>query len=354
MAAFARMLFYVVFAAIGAGLGAAVVAFLLDGWAVQGQRLGRLVKRLGPLLLATAGALLGSWGGARLGGTPWGVLLGAVVGAFVGFRIGRALGGGSLDREARLAYLRALVSAAAAEGRIGPERTRILVRAATRLFGEKEVAESDIEALMRTAQQQPNSPREAAQFARRLPPELQGVLAYDVLSLLYAGGRLSQGERLWLDDYIEAGAIPDRSILKFFDRRFDRHSEQRPQWLEELELPPDADAEQIKRAYREKARQYHPDKHANLPEHIRELTESKMAAITDAYQKLMEAQDGASGTLQFRHAERPESFEKPSKGPFECACWLCGSEHRIEEDEDPAAERCTDCHALLGVASEPG
>jgi hypothetical protein len=54
-----------------------------------------------------------------------------------------------------------------------------------------------------------------------------------------------------------------------------------------LNLPPDADQETIKAAYRKLANQYHPDKVSHLGKEFRDLAEQKFKDIQEAYQKLV-------------------------------------------------------------------
>jgi hypothetical protein len=56
---------------------------------------------------------------------------------------------------------------------------------------------------------------------------------------------------------------------------------------EVLDLPPDADQETIKAAYRKLANQYHPDKVSHLGKEFQELAERKFKEIQEAYQKLV-------------------------------------------------------------------
>ena len=54
-----------------------------------------------------------------------------------------------------------------------------------------------------------------------------------------------------------------------------------------LNVPPGADQEEIKTAYRKLASQYHPDKVAHLGKEFQELAEQKFKEIQEAYQKLV-------------------------------------------------------------------
>jgi uncharacterized membrane protein YkvA (DUF1232 family) len=55
---------------------------------------------------------------------------------------------------------------------------------------------------------------------------------------------------------------------------------------EVLNLPPDADQEAIKAAYRRLAKQYHPDRVSHLGKEFQELAERRFKEIQEAYEKL--------------------------------------------------------------------
>ena len=54
-----------------------------------------------------------------------------------------------------------------------------------------------------------------------------------------------------------------------------------------LNVPKGASSEEIKKAYRELANKYHPDKVLHLGEEFRELAEKRFKEIEEAYRKLM-------------------------------------------------------------------
>jgi DnaJ like chaperone protein len=56
-----------------------------------------------------------------------------------------------------------------------------------------------------------------------------------------------------------------------------------------LNVHPDDDVETIKKAYREMAVKYHPDKVANLGPEIQKLAEEKFRAVNDSYQAIRKA-----------------------------------------------------------------
>lgn len=61
-----------------------------------------------------------------------------------------------------------------------------------------------------------------------------------------------------------------------------------------LELPPGAPLEEIKSAYRDLAKVWHPDRYHNETERLRLKAESKLKEITSAYRLLLESAAGES------------------------------------------------------------
>ena len=63
------------------------------------------------------------------------------------------------------------------------------------------------------------------------------------------------------------------------------------QWYANLELEPGASLDDVKQAYRELMRRYHPDKHLGDPERHKAATELA-ASLTEAYQALVKQLEG--------------------------------------------------------------
>jgi curved DNA-binding protein CbpA len=53
-----------------------------------------------------------------------------------------------------------------------------------------------------------------------------------------------------------------------------------------LGVPPSANFDAIKAAWRKASQQYHPDKHEGLPERLRKAAEAEMKRINEAYRFL--------------------------------------------------------------------
>ena len=109
-----------------------------------------------------------------------------------------------------------------------------------------------------------------------------------------------------------------------------------------LGLPRNANEEQIKRAYRELAKKYHPD---NFPDaSMRELAEEKMKEINEAYDMLMRKNGGNSEYSKFEFAKIREMINQRNF-----------SEAEIKLDSMNAADRNAEWHFLKGcVLSQSG
>ena len=55
-----------------------------------------------------------------------------------------------------------------------------------------------------------------------------------------------------------------------------------------LEISPDASDEEVKKAYRELAKKYHPDKVAHLGEEVKRAAEEKFTRLNAAYEAIKE------------------------------------------------------------------
>lgn len=70
-----------------------------------------------------------------------------------------------------------------------------------------------------------------------------------------------------------------------------------------LGVTPSADDEEIKRAYRELARKYHPDNYQNNP--LADLAEEKMKEINEAYDAVNKMRTGGGSSYQASYQRQP-------------------------------------------------
>ena len=87
-----------------------------------------------------------------------------------------------------------------------------------------------------------------------------------------------------------------------------------------LGVSPDASDEEIKKAYRELARKYHPDNYQNNP--LADLAEEKMKAINEAYDAITKqrAGRGSGGGYQTSYQQQG-SYQRQSRSSGPPAAW---------------------------------
>ncbi|MBO1319595.1 J domain-containing protein [Acanthopleuribacter pedis] len=111
-----------------------------------------------------------------------------------------------------------------------------------------------------------------------------------------------------------------------------------------LGLPSDADAKQVKTAFREKSIAYHPDRNQNASPELQALAAERFHQIKQAYQAIQN--QGAMGKLYGKQGE-PAGLFHPDGGEVAC-CFVCGQKARLPQDQSKHARaRCPKCQALL-------
>eukprot|EP00435_Cladocopium_sp_Y103_P017544 s1533_g4.t1 len=111
-----------------------------------------------------------------------------------------------------------------------------------------------------------------------------------------------------LKQHVEIGAGPHSSpeVLRAWRRRQDECCRQLPQdHYETLGLPPLAEPEEVRRAYRDLARRWHPDKHQSRSLDLRDRAAQRFTRIRHAYEVLSDEGLKQSYDTQLRHEARP-------------------------------------------------
>jgi hypothetical protein len=89
-------------------------------------------------------------------------------------------------------------------------------------------------------------------------------------------------------------------------------------YYERLGVPPDAPAQEVKRAFRRQMARYHPDKVQHLAQEFQDLAARRAAELTEAYRVLMDpAARAAYDEALKRGAEPPEPPRTASRAPDE-------------------------------------
>ncbi len=235
------------------------------------------------------GKLLGAAAGQALGG-PLGALIGAAMGHVL---VDRPLDRAPLkpvETQSAAFTIAAIALAAklsAADGRSSEAEFRTFQR----LFSVEPGEAENVARFYRFAQKSPHGFELYASQAR----DTLGVgnpLLVDLLDCLFmialADGRIDAQEQAFLDIVAERFALSPQCYAQVKARYRIDHS--CPYAV--LGLEPDAGPDEIRAAYRQLARQHHPDRHMaeGAPEPFLKVAHARMAAINAAYRDLMQAQ----------------------------------------------------------------
>jgi DnaJ-domain-containing protein 1 len=110
-----------------------------------------------------------------------------------------------------------------------------------------------------------------------------------------------------------------------------------------LEVPRSATVEDVKRAYKKKAREYHPDSHAGAAETLKRLAAERFSRVGEAKQTLL----AALGDVPLV-ARAPSGGLVPAEDrPAQVRCFGCGASRPGAGVEAAHQARCPKCLALL-------
>ncbi len=286
-----------------------------------------------------------------------GLIVGLIGGYFFGNWLGGQIGWTGEVHEAnvnvRLAYVTVLVAAAKSNGHISDKEEKEILRATRALFSSLGYGQdADVQELFRGLSGENIPIENVIAIIRDLPPQIHQALQFDILKILFSSGNLASQDEAWLNQIVGSGSFSDWSMLQFFMRLNGNSDKSREAALQELGLDTSASLEDIKKAYKKKASEYHPDKLHNVPPQIKALAEAKMASINSAYHELT-GKRASAGQFYFRDETGDRSFALSQPADFVCTCWLCGTKNRIPQKASLPSARCGECHALLGTEFDP-
>ena len=138
-----------------------------------------------------------------------------------------------------------------------------------------------------------------ADFRRRFGYEPRLILLELIYRVIYVNERVSEQELATLQriaDFLEIRAYDHQAIRAKYQARsrgVESEGGREARYYQILGLAPGAGFAEIKAAYRELSKQYHPDKVNHLGEEFRKVAEEKMKEINEAYQHLKKRFPGA-------------------------------------------------------------
>lgn len=179
------------------------------------------------------------------------------------------------------------------------------------------------------------------------------VVNRGILSLLAADGPLNATELDWFRRFHAAAGTHEDFVgllVSLYAGRSRQHDQSPSKWELLLEVPKGADQETIKKAYRRKVSEYHPDKLASVSEGLKRLAEEKVKEINDAYERLTapgHVTEDVPDLLVF-DGQDWKSLKSVQVGVVLC-CPMCAQKNRLPDKESGAIARCGACHAYLGL-----
>lgn len=235
------------------------------------------------------GILVGGAAGLALGG-PFGALIGAALGlAFIDGPAARRKLATPPDKQVTftIAALALAAKMAGADGTTSPAE----LQAFEQLFrvepGERRMARRFFEVARTSTDGFDAYAVQTAQLLGRGSPLLENLLEA-LLLIALADGDLHAREAEFLARACSIfGFSP--SVLAALQRRYGHADASDP--YEILEVAPDADAQEIRRAYHRLAKRHHPDRHIaeGTPQEVLQLAEARMVMINLAYEQIMNA-----------------------------------------------------------------
>lgn len=240
-----------------------------------------------------------SWLGAGIGagiGMVIGGPIGAGIGAWLGHSVGNIKTAMTGQREAQTVFFVSLFSMLAkmakADGTVSTEEADLInhiAKTQMNMDAEDRKAARDI---FNNALNDSHSIYDYARQYRQVMQNRQMLeMVYRLLfAVAFADRKLDHEEDLILRE-IPSHLGLDSSIYKRFMKEFQGKKTDIGACYEILGCTPDSNDEEVKRAYRKKCIEYHPDKIASkgLPEGFMQFAEDQMQQITNSYSTIMES-----------------------------------------------------------------
>lgn len=247
--------------------------------------------------MALQGKLIGAGLGFFLGG-PLGAVLGGIIGHFVkDAPLGEGLqprGAGPWQdprvrqQQEEFYFVASLVGILTAMMRADGEVRREEVRAIRTFFTDRlgyrgESSEIVRELIKQFLQQGVDLDALCLDVARKADYATRLLLVECLLDVAMADGQMHAEEQRVFDRVTSLLGVPESDLARL------RAQSDGGRDFEVLGVPPTATAEEVRAAYRELAKKYHPDRVAHLGEEFRELAHKKFLEIQESYERIRTA-----------------------------------------------------------------
>jgi len=305
------------------------------------------------------------WNG-KLSGAGWGAAIG-MLGGPVGAMIGAAVGGWighqddtedeAIEQLANItdSIMAIYAGAVHAKGNIHPKviKRMLSLMDEIRLQLLPQIEVQEFRGIVESSLAEPVDHETCAQIFASFSDEVQSNVFRGVLSILAADGHIGDCDYNWLSSLVAyAQADPDMLQLNmmFYTRNVNQQDQNAAEAAALLEVSPNCGEAELKRAWRAKAADYHPDKLVVVPAPVRKLAEEHICKVNAAY-------DILSGKNRKNILKDAVLLSSPStildaammtNGQI-AHCFLCDQKNRIPSADNLADSRCGKCYSLLAI-----
>jgi len=242
-----------------------------------------------------------SWLGAGIGagiGMVIGGPIGAGIGAWLGHSVGNAKAAMAGQKEAQTVFFVSLFSMLAkmakADGKVSSEEAELINHIAkTQMNMDTEDRKAAKDIFNNALNDDYSIYDYAKQFKQVMQNEQMREMVYRLLfTVAFADKKLHQEEERILKE-IPPHLGLDNSMYKRFYEEFQGQKTDVSECYEILGCTSDSTDDEIKRAYRKKCVEYHPDKIASkgLPDGFMKFAEDQMQQITSAYSTIKDSRN---------------------------------------------------------------
>ena len=234
---------------------------------------------------------LGKWIGGGLG---W--AFGGPIGALIGFTLGSMFDGTQLssvttsigpsrttEGDFKMSLLVLMACIMKADGHVYKSELAVVKRFLVTNFGEQGALDA-LQILKGLLEQDINESEVAMQISMNLNYSSKLELLHLLFNIAYADGEVVASEMATIQRISNIFRI-DRLDFESVKAPYMKHVDR--DWAyKSLEIEPTATNEEIKKAYRNMAKKYHPDKVNDLGEDVKKSATEKFRSINEAYENL--------------------------------------------------------------------
>src|ERR1035437_5944523 len=233
---------------------------------------------------------LGKWIGGGLG---W--AFGGPIGALIGFTLGSMFDGTNVsvstsmrsnsttEGDFKMSLLVLMACIMKADGRVDKSELAVVKKFLVANFGEEGALDA-LQILKNLLDQNINETEVALQISQNLNYSSKLELLHLLFNIAYADGEVVAAEMATIQRIANIFRI-DRLDFESVKAPYMKHIDQ--DWAyKSIEIEPSATNEEIKKAYRNMAKKYHPDKVNDLGEDVKKSATEKFRYVNEAYENL--------------------------------------------------------------------